>query len=392
MWGGYFLNYCARQAVFAMFPALKADLVMNDSQLGLLGSLFLWVYCLCNPVAGKMGDRFSKRRLVVLSLVAWSVATIITGFAGSPTTLLILRSLFAMAEVLFMPAALALTANAFLPAKRSRAIAVLLTAQIAGTVSGSWFGGWMAQQGSWRGAFFTIGAVGLVYAVPYLLFLRREIVEDEVKTAETPASLPLRALVKVPTLMLLCAVSTSFGFGLWLIYGWLQNFLHEKFSLGLSDAAFNATVFLQGAALVGLLCGGLLADWLYLRTKAARLWILAAGLFLCAPCLHALGSSGSLADFRLAALGFGLFSGFLMGNIFPAVFDVVPAASRATAVGLVNFCGFVSGFAPLLGGLWKQTVGIDSLFSRIAIVYLIFGLLLIAGIKLLFPRDFARAH
>ena len=70
-----------------------------------------------------------------------------------------------------MPTAIALTANAYPPALRSRAIAVLTTAQIAGTVVGSWFGGWMADRGQWRGAFFVLGAVGLLYALPYFLFL-----------------------------------------------------------------------------------------------------------------------------------------------------------------------------------------------------------------------------
>ena len=50
-----------------------------------------------------------------------------------------------------MPTAIALTANAHPPALRSRAIAILTTAQIAGTVAGSVFGGRMADAGRWRG-------------------------------------------------------------------------------------------------------------------------------------------------------------------------------------------------------------------------------------------------
>lgn len=43
MWFAYFLNYCDRKAVFAMFPVLKIDLGMTDRQLGLTGTIFLWV-------------------------------------------------------------------------------------------------------------------------------------------------------------------------------------------------------------------------------------------------------------------------------------------------------------------------------------------------------------
>ena len=76
MWVAYLLNYCDRQAVFAMFPSLKADLGMSDKQLGLTGAMFLWVYAFGCPIAGHIADRFSKRRLVVFSLALWSVVTV----------------------------------------------------------------------------------------------------------------------------------------------------------------------------------------------------------------------------------------------------------------------------------------------------------------------------
>ena len=57
MWGAYFLNYCDRQAVFAMFKALKSDLGMSEQQLGLTGAVFLWVYGLGCPLAGQLADR-----------------------------------------------------------------------------------------------------------------------------------------------------------------------------------------------------------------------------------------------------------------------------------------------------------------------------------------------
>jgi len=172
MWFAYFLNYCDRQAVFAMFPVLKSELGLTDPQLGLTGSLFLWVYGVGCPIAGQIGDKYSKRRLVVLSLAVWSVVTVATGFATSAFMLLALRAAMGVSESLCMPSAIALTAAAHAPAKRSRAIAALSTAQIAGTVGGGWFGGWMAQQGRWREAFFVLGALGLLYALPYALFLR----------------------------------------------------------------------------------------------------------------------------------------------------------------------------------------------------------------------------
>ena len=393
MWFAYFLNYCDRQAVFSMFPVLKSELGFSDKQLGLVGAYFLWVYGVGSFFAGQIGDKFSKRKLIVWSLALWSLVTIATGFAKTPDMLLALRALMGISEALFMPAAIALTANAFPPATRSRAIAALTSAQILGNVGGGWFGGWMAQEGRWREAFFVLGAVGLVFAIPYFAFLRGVNEEAQVETRKSGDANALLGLARTPTYWLLCVVFPVFVFGLWLLYGWLPTFLHDKFALTLGDAAFNATAFLQGATLVGMLCGGVLADWLYRRTKAARLWLLAASLLLCAPFLHLLGNSDTLALTRVAAAGFGLFSGFFMGNIFPAAFEVVPADARASAVGVLNLFGaVVSGFATLFGGLWKKTLGIPALLSYTGLAYAVSALLIVAGIRFLFRRDYERVR
>lgn len=387
MWFAYFLNYCDRQAVFSMFPSLKVDLKMTDQQLGLVGALFLWIYAFGCPISGYLGDRFSKRLLVVLSLVVWSIVTIGTGLVVTGTMMLVMRAAMGVSESLYMSSAVALTASAYPAAKRSRAVSMLMTGQIAGTVAGSWFGGWMADRGQWRGAFFALGAVGVLYALPYFTFLRR--VEEPRPDAAKPVS--FTSLIHSHTFLLLCVVFPVFVFGIWLLYGWLPAFLHDKFALNQADAAFNATVYLQTATFVGVIGGGMIADALYHRIKSARFWLMVAGLALSAPCIHALGNSDTLIVTRIAATGFGLFSGLFIANIFPAAFDVVASEARATAVGVLNFFGAImSGFATLFGGMWKQSLGIDRLLSITALAYIVAGAALVIGIKALFPRDLAQ--
>lgn len=419
MWFAYFLNYCDRQAVFAMFPQLRIDLGMTDQQLGLTGSIFLWVYALGCPIAGQIGDRFSKRLLVVVSLIIWSAVTAATGLVRSATELLTLRAAMGVSESLFMPTAIALMAAAFAPAQRSRAIATLTTAQIAGTVVGSWYGGWMADREAWRTAFFVLGGVGLVFAIPYFWFLtsgpvrrlmQRDPAEDSAKDpakekngrsgTESPSLSPgaaiasdrqphsLWRLFRVSTFLILCVAFPVLVFGLWLLYGWLPTFLHDKFELTQADAAFNATLYLQGSTAVGLLAGGLMADWLQRVTRGSRYWLMVVSLVCCAPSLHAIGSSETLEQVRMAAIAFGFCSGLMMGNIFPAAFEVVPSGSRASAVGLLNFFGsLVAGLATLFGGLWKASLGIDRLMTFTAIAYAAAGLLLVVALFTCLPGD-----
>lgn len=389
MWGAYFLNYCDRQAVFAMQRSLHADLGMDDASFGLVGAIFLWVYAVGCPVAGHLGDRMSKRFLAVSSLVVWSLVTAATGMVTGSGGMLALRGAMGISEALFMPTAVALVADAHAPRVRSRAVALLTTAQIAGTVGGSVFGGWMADLGRWREAFFVLGTAGVVYALPYLLFLRRFPERRAARAAEAPG---LVSLATVPSFVILCLVFPCFVFGLWLIYGWFPTFLGEKFSLSQAEAAWNANVWLQAMSAVGLLGGGILSDRLYRRTPAARQWVLLASLVGCAPCLWCIGAAPTLVTTRLAAAGFGLSSGLFMGNIFPAAFEVVPAAGRAGAVGVLNlFGGMVSGFGTLFGGLLKSSIGIDGLLTICAVAYLSAAALLIVATRRLFPADHAAA-
>jgi MFS transporter, Spinster family, sphingosine-1-phosphate transporter len=393
MWVAYCLNYADRQVIFSVFPVIKAELKLTDTVLGLTGSVFLWVYALCSVIAGELGDRFSKKTLVALSLLLWSAVTALTGLAASAVALLACRALIGVTEALFMPAAVALTAGAHVPAARSRAIALFDTAQLAGVVLGGWLGGVLAQQGHWRWAFFVLGGLGILYALPYLRFLQGVPTPADAATPRAGGrGFAAVKLLGIPTYRVLCVVFPSFTFVLWVLYTWLPTFFYEKFSLPLDQAGFAATAYLQGGTLAGLLLGGWIADRLYRRTRRARLWLVSAGLFVCAPCLYFVGNADTLLITQGAAVGFGLGSGLFIANLFPSSFDIAPASLRASSVGCLNLIGaFVSGFATLLAGSLKDRVGIGALLTCGSVLCAGSGLFLVMGTRRCFERDHERA-
>ena len=389
MWIAYFLNYTDRQVVFSIFPILESELRFTPTQLGLTGSVFLWIYALCNPLAGMLGDRLPRRTLIVSSLVAWSGITALTGASTSAVMLLACRGLMGVAEALFFPSALTLTAHAHGPQTRSRAVALFSTAQILGIVMGGWYGGWMGERREWRWAFYSLGIAGMLYAIPYYFLLRR--------SSEPPAP-PRRdeskvSLVRIPSYLLLCTVFPSFTFVLWLLYAWLPDFFYNRFSLSLGEAGFASTAFLQGGTVAGLVVGGVLADRLHGRVRAARFWLVAAGLLLCAPGVLVVANSGSLPVAKIAAAGFGVGCGLAVSNFFPSCFEVVPRSAHATAVGFLNLLGgLVSGFAPLLAGLVKKSVGIPALMTLAGAICLLAAGVLVAGMRRWFLADAVRAQ
>lgn len=399
MWVAYFLNYCDRQAVFAMFKVLKTDLSMSETQLGLTGALFLWVYGIGCPIAGFLADRYSKKMLIIGSLMVWSLVTIATGLSVSATMLLAMRAAMGVSEALFMPAAISMTTNSTAPKWRSRAVASLTTAQIAGVIVGASFGGWMAQQGHWRMAFILLGLCGLAYAAPFAWYLSRlpigadrdETAEDlrsDLASVETNSRPSLLSIFQVPTFCILCAAFPLFVFGLWMIYSWLANYIEEKFELSTGQAAWISTAYLQLATIFGLVVGGYIADRFRKKYRSARMTVLLASVGCCAPLLVAIGQAENLDLLKFILVAYGFFSGWMIGNIFPAAFEVVGSSRRGLAVGILNFFGAaLSGFAPLMVGTWKKSYGLPGMLGVAGIAYALAAILLALAIIFTLPKD-----
>jgi predicted MFS family arabinose efflux permease len=387
------LNNADRHAVFSIFPILKSKLHFTDLQLGLSASLFLWVYALCNPIAGQIGDRYSRKKLVALSLLLWSGITALTGLATSPWMLLGCRGLLGISESLFMPAAMALLASAHGPRTRSLATNVFGIGEYLGVVLGGSFGSLVAQQFHWRFTFLTLGILGAVYVIPYWGFLHGLREDDPPPVQEVGSSWSIASLVHLRSYWALCAAFPVCVSTVWLLYSWLPFFLYEKFSLTLAEAGFAATAYYQCSNLIGSLSGAVLADRLYARTKAARFWVAVAGFLFGAPCLFFIGHSSSLFMTKAAIVGFGLFGGLFLSNLMVASFDVVPSHTRASACGCMNLLGsMTSGFASLGEGKWESSVGIPSMMTLGALLSVAAALLLTVAARYFFPRDHQRAR
>jgi MFS family permease len=384
-----FLDNIDRHAIFSIFPVLRSKLRFTDVELGLTGSVFLWVYALCSPIAGQIGDRFSKKRLVALSLLLWSGATALTGLCNSAAALLACRALLGITESLFYPAAMALIADAHSPGTRSLATNLFGIGEYAGVAAGGWYGSFMAQEFDWRLVFFSLGFAGILYTVPYAAFLKGVPGEVTPKQTHPESGLSIAVLVRIRSYCFLAVAFPVCVCVVWLLYTWFPTFLYEKFSLSLAEAGFSATVYLQSANLVGTLVGAVLGDRFHSRTGASRFWVSAVGFFLAAPCFYMIGNSASLLFTQLAAVGVGLSSGLFLSNLAVAAFDVVPTQTRASAVGCLNLVGsLTSGFASLAEGKWKATFGIANMMSYAAVACLGSGVLLLVCIRSCFQRDY----
>jgi hypothetical protein len=104
--------------------------------------------------------------------------------------------------------------------------------------------------------------------------------------------------------------------------------------------------------------------------------------------LVAIGRVENLDLLKFILVGYGFFSGWMIGNIFPAAFEVVGPARRGLAVGILNFFGAaLSGFAPLMVGTWKKTYGLPGMLGVAGIAYALAAVLLALAIFFTLPKD-----
>lgn len=394
LWCAYVLNHADRQVVYTLFPALQKEFGFSNTVLGLTGALFLWVYGACSPIAGIAGDRWSRPNIVAGSLALWSTFTVLSGFSVNGTMLLVCRALLGVSEAFFMPAAFALMANAHGPATRSRAVAIFVSSQMVGVAVGGSLSGFIAERLNWRVSFWLLGGFGLLFAIPLWRFLRGLPPHYlEISTANRATLKSFVSLFRIPSLRIVTFFISVATFGLYLVYSWLPTFLYDKFGLGLARAAFEASVYPQIGTAAGLIVGGLAADRFYTRLHSARFWIIMTALLVGGPCIYLIGAGLTLESTRVAAIAFGFFAGFIACNQSPSAFDVVPASQRASAVGALNLTGAsISGFAPFLGGMARDTIGVGRLMAYTSLIYLATAGLVLYGILRHFDRDHKMAE
>jgi MFS family permease len=367
LWPVAVLNYLDRQMLSTMGLSMKVDIVELQSaeNFGRLMAIFLWVYAIFSPVGGAIADRVNRKWLIVASLGVWSTVTLLMGHANTFQQLYALRGLMGISEALYMPAGLALIADYHPGPTRSLAVGTHLSGVYLGQALGG-IGGWVAQDVSWRAAFWGCGLIGVVYAVVLMIFLRekqREPKGSAVAMKSAATGVDWRGYV----FLILCFSLPSLPG--WAVKNWLPTLLQDRFGMAQAPSGLWATITNAGAAFGGVILGGWLADRCSQRTVRGRTYISALGLALLVPGMMTIGMAPGFAATIVGALVFGLGFGIFDANNMPILCQVAPARFRATGYGLLNFLGIGSGafITPWLGKLKDSGVPLAVTFAYCAV-------------------------
>jgi MFS transporter, Spinster family, sphingosine-1-phosphate transporter len=369
LWFVALLNYLDRQVIFSQFPLIQHDLHASSVQLGLISSVFLWVYGILSPFAGYIADRWGHARTILLSLLVWSAATWLTGHVSSIHEMLVSRVLMGISEAFYLPAALAMIVERHGPETRSLATGLHQSGLYVGTILGGGWGGWMGQHYGWRSSFTILGWIGVLYGLVLFFGLDRR------HTLQGKVNLPgsWGAVLRAKGFLALAGAFAIVSIANWIIYTWLPVFLVERFALSLAQAGFTATFYIQAASFAGMFAWGALTDRVAMRNPGARVWVQIFGLALTAPLLFAMTTGNSLSPVIIWLVLIGLLRPAFDVNAMPVLRQLVPAGTTATGYGFLNLAGCIAGgFSATLAGYMRSTLGLAAAY-QFASILLILG-------------------
>jgi MFS family permease len=449
LWFICFLNYADRVAISSVFPILRKEYHLTNLQVGVIGSAFSWIYAGAAPFAGRAGDLFSRKAVIIAGLYVWSLVTGFTALCGKFWQFVTVRATEGLGETFYIPASVSLISDYHGPESRSRAIGIQQTSIYAGTVFGGALAGWMGAHYGWRSPFMVLGIAGIVLGIVLARFIREPVrgEVDAVPTSTAPAAAPpdpLRMLlfgglfgllfgVLLGSVLLAVAsdvipqrfyvgiavgvvVGLVFARRLWGMFGaicasptalllllgfvgtnsvffvffnWAPTYLHDVFGVPVARAGLLATAPLQVGSMLGAMIGGLLADNLRKRMKGGRIFIQGVGTLLGIPFLILCGMNLGLTTALAALAFFGIAKGIHDANISAGMFDVVAVETRAAAIGLLNFVGWGAGAIWNIGfgALTDRKVPMGTLIGSNAAIYAVVCIVFFYAALVRAPKD-----
>jgi MFS family permease len=393
LWVAFFINQADRQIFNVVLPLIRKDLHLTDIQVGVIAMVFNLVFALLVPVAGYISDRYSRKWIIVISILFWSVATMCTSFSTGMLSLLLFRSVATGGgEAFFGPANYSLLAS-YHRTTRATAMSLHQTALYIGIVVCGYLAGFTAERWGWEKTFLLFGFLGIIHG-GVLIFRLKETpqhIASNNKNNKAELLTSFKILFGTPTALLLTIAFSGLIFGLNGYLTWTPTYLYEKFGLSLELAGFHSMFYTHLFALIGIVIAGPLSDRVAKKDPANRLKFQISGLWVAVPFILLFAFSETQVLIYLGLAGFGFSRAFFDANTYSVLYDVIPARYHSTASGMMMMTGFIVGStSPLLLGYMRTYMSMSAGFFILAMVWLISGLLLLIAKKYYFRKDYVR--
>lgn len=385
-------DYMSRQVLSAVFPMLKAEWALSDSQLASLTSVVALMVGLLTFPLSLLADRWGRVRSLVLMAVMWSLATLCCAIASNYEQMLAARFFVGVGEAAYGSVGIAVVLSVFSPRLHSSLSGAFMAGGSFGSVVGVSLGGVIAVNVGWRWSFTAMAVLGLILAALFRAVvtesrLARYAVHDD-PVAPSDASTPIAPVIRVPVSTLFtnravwCAYLAG-GFQMFtaaVLLSWTPSFFNRYYGMAPDKAGGVAALFVLLVG-TGMVVCGMITDRVS-RTDPARKWM--AAVAYCTIALLSLGIGLQLGTGapQLLLLGIGaFFSAGCSGPTAAMVAGLTHESVRSSALGTLTIANNVLGLAlgPFVIGILADRLGLleslqlAPLFYIFAIVALLVG-------------------
>ena len=331
--------YCTQP----LLPLLRQAFHASEVHVGLTISACTTGVAISAALLAVFGERFHRKRVIMLSMTALACATLLTATATTLNEL----ELWRLVQGILTPGIFILTIAYVTEEWPAHLVPRVMSSYVAGTVFGGFvgrlLGGTVAQHGGWRATFVLLGTLALLGAgfIQWLLpAATHRHVHDESTT-------PVRNNLRNSRLLATFGVGFCMLFTLVSIFSYVTFYLSESpFNLSTAQLSYLFTVYLFG--LVATLAAGTVLAHIGLRYgMLSAIGMCFAGC--CLTLIHSLAAVGV----GLAICSSGVFIAQTCAN--SSLREATPAGSRVSAAGMY-ICsyyigGTVGGILP--GVAWK---------------------------------------
>jgi MFS family permease len=353
---GFGLVGLDRWIIAPLFPAMMQELHLNYQDLGSIVGALGVAWGVFAVIGGGLSDRLGRRRVLIPSMLAFSVLCGLSGYASGLGSLLVIRALMGVSEGSFCPTSFATTNDASKPSRRGLNLGFQQsTFPLFGLALGPIVATQLLQVMSWRWIFLLVAIPGLILAV----LLARTIREPMHLAADAATPVPRARAVhifkqrNVPLAMLglLCAMS-----GIFTLSAMVPSYLVDYLKLSTAHMGFVTSAIGFGGFLGQLVLPGL-SDLLGRKTVAVM------GFLIGAIFVYAFAHGGDSPRVLFVLLFVACFFSFgLLGLITgPIAAEAAPTGLISSTTGIIVGSGeiFGGGIAPVIAGAIAQHYGIQ---------------------------------
>ncbi|MCK9364091.1 MAG: MFS transporter [Syntrophales bacterium] len=276
----YMFDYMDRLVIVSLFPFIKQDWGLTDTQCGLLVSAVYWSILIFTLPVSIIIDRWSRVKIIGFVTIFWSVATVACAFTKNFGQLFAARTAIGIGEAGYAPGGTAMISSLFPKEKRARMLGFWNASIPLGSALGIALGGIIAERFGWRHAFGLVALPGIIVAL--LFFYVKDYQTVELKKTVG------RGAEKTGSRMRLGEIAAHFGRSKTLIFNnlgfaantfvttalltWLPSYFQRVEGISMSRASTKGGIVML-LAIIGAPLGGYLADrWFKSRGNARLLF------------------------------------------------------------------------------------------------------------------------